>query len=65
MIKIRARIYFKEGCDIDAIENICEGFDEADIFYAEPYIRFYGSPERLQELVRAIRTVENIKCIKQ
>lgn len=58
MIKIRARIYFKENYDVDAIEEICDKFAEADQWYEERCVRFIGHPERLQELIRAIKTVE-------
>ena len=65
MIKIRARIYFKGNYDVDAVDNICEDFDEADQWYQEGSVRFNGTPERLQELIRAIRTVEDNFDVKQ
>lgn len=65
MTEIRARIYFKGNYDVDAVDNICEEFNEADQWYSDCCVRFHGTPERLQELVRAIRTVEPNFEIKQ
>ena len=59
MIKVRARIYFKGNYDVDAVDGIIQnGFEEADQWYNEGSVRFIGTPERLQELLRALRTVE-------
>ena len=40
-------------------------FDEADQWYSDCCVRFNGTPERLQELIRAIRTVEDNFDVKQ
>lgn len=58
MNKVRARIYFKGNYDVDAVDNICDRFDESDQWYNEGSVRFIGTSERLQELLRALRTVE-------
>lgn len=59
----RARIYFNDGYDVDAVDNICEQFQEADLWYNEKVVRFHGSPERLQEFLRAVKTVEEVKKV--
>lgn len=59
MIKIRKNIYFRKGYNVDAVDEIVEKFHEAEQWYADNCVRFYGHPERLQELIRAIRTVED------
>ena len=62
---IRARVYFNDNYDVDAVEDICEQFHEADLWYDEKVVRFHGSPERLQEFLRAVKTVEEPKAVKQ
>lgn len=66
MTEIRARIYFKGNYDVDAVDELLyEEFDEADQWYNDCCIRFHGTPERFQELVRAIKTIEPNFVIKQ
>jgi len=61
MIKIRADVYFNENYDVDAVDEICEKFAEAQQWYDENRVRFHGTPERLQEFVRAVRTVATVR----
>lgn len=60
MMKVRAFIYFRDGYDYEAVDDICERYDEADLWYDDNYARFQGTPERLQEFVRAIKSVEDV-----
>ena len=57
-------IYFRDGFDLDAVDEICERFCEADLWYDAKYVRFVGTSERLQEFIRAVRTVEEPIKIK-
>lgn len=52
MEKIRKTIYF-ENPDNDIFDELYDTFNEVDFFYNENYIRFHGTPERFQELMRA------------
>lgn len=54
---MRGSIYFNEGYDVGGIEEIVEQFKEADIWYREKQVRFNGTAERFQELLRAVKTV--------
>ena len=46
-----------------AVEEIVEQFKEADLWYREKEVRFIGTAERFQELVRAVKTVEEPKKV--
>lgn len=54
---MRGRIYFNDDYDVDGIEEICEKFKEADLWYKDKTIRYIGTEERFQELLRAVKTV--------
>lgn len=57
--KVRMTIHFRENYDADAIEALMdEKFPEADLWPREREVRFAGSAERSQELIRAIETIE-------
>jgi hypothetical protein len=60
---MRGSIYFNEGYDVDGVEEIVEQFKEADLWYREKEVRFIGTAERFQELVRAVKTVEEPKKV--
>lgn len=62
--KIYARILFEGNVDVDAIDEICDRYDETDYWYEEKYVKFHGYPERLQELIRELKTVETIKAVR-
>ena len=51
MMKIRTKIYF-ENATKDDLDELYERFPEVDFFYGNNFIRFYGTPERLQEVIR-------------
>jgi hypothetical protein len=63
VMSMRGSIYFNEGYDVDGVEEIVEQFKEADLWYREKEVRFIGTAERFQELVRAIKTVEEPKKV--
>lgn len=65
MIKMQARIYLKAPFDDYAIDDAIDNFVEADYTYGSNYIKFYGTPERLQEAIRAIKTVATVENVKQ
>jgi len=59
MNKVRMTIHFRENYDVDAIEALVEEkFPEADLWYDDREVRFIGTAERSQELIRAIETIE-------
>lgn len=51
MIKIRQTVYLKHATD-DDLDELYEKYNEVDFMYGDSFVRFYGSPERLQELIR-------------
>ena len=58
MNKVRMTIHFPETYDEDAIDALVENkFPEADLWTREREVRFTGSSERSQELLRAIETI--------
>lgn len=64
MIKIRSKVYIKEPFDENAIDEVSDKFVEADFTYETKYIRFYGTPERLQEFIRAVKTVATVEKVE-
>lgn len=56
-------VHFKDTYDVDAVDEIVWDFAEADHYYDDKEVRFYGTSERLQEFLRAIQTVENIDYV--
>ena len=57
--KVRMTIHFPENYDADAIDALIENdFPEADQWYNDREVRFLGTAERSQELLRAIETFE-------
>ena len=57
--KVRMTIHFRENYDADAIDALVEEkFPEADLWYDDREVRFIGTAERSQELIRAIETIE-------
>lgn len=61
MDQIKMDIYFNENYDYEAVDDICQNFEGATLWYDEGRLRFEGTPERCQELIRAIKTVETIR----
>lgn len=61
---MRSRIYFSDNYDKDGVDEICEKFKECELWYKEKFVRFNGSPERLQEFLRAVKTVAEPKAVK-
>ena len=57
-------IHFEDNYDVNAVDEICEQFMEAEQLYKEKVVRFYGIPERLQEFLRAVKTVAEVKETK-
>ena len=51
MEKLRQKIYIENATN-EILDELYEKFKEVDFMYNDKYIRFYGSPERLQELLR-------------
>ena len=52
MTDIRKTVYFDNATD-DELDDLYEKFNEVDFFYGNNYIKFHGTPERFQELMRA------------
>ena len=65
MIKLQAKIYFKEPFDEAGVDEIVEKFVEADYTYETKYARFRGTPERLQEFIRAVKTVVTVDKVTE
>lgn len=65
MMKVRAKVYPKEPYDDYAIDEVLDAFVEADLVYEDKYIQFYGTPERLQEMIRAVKTVATVDKVKE
>ena len=63
MMKVRSRVYIKEPYDDYAIDDVLDAFVEADLVYDSKYVQFFGTPERLQEMIRAIKTVATVEKI--
>lgn len=51
-------IRFRENYDVDGVDEVCDRFNGADHIYDDKVVRFIGSPERLQEFIRALKAVE-------
>lgn len=51
MMKIRAFIRF-ENPNTDELEEMDDKFPEVDYQPTDKFVRFQGSPERLQEVIR-------------
>jgi len=51
-------IRFRENYDVDGVDEVCDKFHESDQIYDDKVVRFIGSPERLQEFIRALKAVE-------
>lgn len=51
MMKIRTKIYF-ENATKDDLDELYERFPEIDFFYGDSFLKFHGTPERLQEVIR-------------
>ena len=59
MDKVRTTIHFPEGYDENTIDALVEAkFPEADLWNEDREIRFVGSAERSQELIRAVEATE-------
>lgn len=56
-------ISFEKGCDGEALDGLAWKFG-ADWNYQKKEMVYIGTPERFQELVRAIRTIETIKELR-
>lgn len=56
-------IHFRDGYDVDAVDEIVWDFAEANHYYEDNEVRFCGTPERLEEFKRAISSVEIIEKI--
>ena len=63
MMKVRSKVYIKEPYDDYAIDDVLDVFVEADLVYDDKYVAFDGTPERLQEMIRAIKTVATFEKI--
>ena len=63
MIKMKSKVYIKEPYDDYAVDDVLDSFVEADLVYDGKYVAFYGTPERLQEMIRAIKTVATVEKI--
>ena len=63
MIKMKSKVYIKEPYDDYAVDDVLDAFVEADLVYDDKYVAFYGTPERLQEMIRAIKTVATVEKI--
>lgn len=61
MQKIRYDIHFKENYNTEGVDEICETFPEAQQWYADKRVRFYGTSERCQEFLRAVATVAEVE----
>lgn len=61
MQKNRYDIHFKENYDVDGVDEICETFPEAQQWYKDKRVRFYGTAERCQEFLRAVATVAEVE----
>lgn len=65
MNKVRMTIHFPENYDEDTIDALIEQkFPEADLWYREREVRFTGSAERSQELLRAIETISEHDSVR-
>lgn len=56
-------IHFRDGYDVDAVDEIVWDFAEANHYYEDNEVRFCGTTERLEEFKRAISSVETIEKI--
>lgn len=57
--RVKMSIHFPENYDENAIDALIEkDFPEADLWYDDRTIRFLGSAERSQELLRAVETID-------
>lgn len=64
MLEVRTTIHFPDGYDVDGIDDIVNGFNEAWHDYEEHTVYFNGSAERSNELVRAVETVAKHDAVR-
>lgn len=54
-MKIRRHLILAADFNVDLVDELCEEYPELDYLYCDSFLRFYGTPERLQEIFRACK----------
>lgn len=47
-------VYLEDGFDYYAVSDVCDSIPGADIWPSEPFVRFVGSGEELEEFKRTL-----------
>lgn len=62
---MRARIQFDKDYDVDKIDDICEEYNETDLWYRDREVRFKGSDKRLDAFLNEISKISQPIKIKR
>lgn len=63
MDKVKFDIYFNDGYDEDLVDDVCVLYDEAELWYNEKRVRYFGSKERFEPFIKSLEIVGNIRKI--
>lgn len=63
MEKVKFDIYFNDGYDEDLVDDVCVLYDEAELWYNEKRVRYFGSKERFEPFIKSLEIVGNIRKI--
>lgn len=63
MKKVKFDIYFEDNYDVDLIEDICVLYDEAELWYNDKRVRYFGSTERFDPFIKSVEIVGGIRKI--
>lgn len=63
MEKVKFDIYFNDGYDVDLVDDVCVLYDEAELWYNDKRVRYFGSKERFEPFIKSLEIVGNIRKI--
>lgn len=63
MEKVKFDIYFNDGYDEDLVDDVCVLYDEAELWYNDKRVRYFGSKERFEPFIKSLEIVGNIRKI--
>ena len=63
MEKVKFDIYFNDRYDVDLVDDVCVLYDEAELWYNDKRVRYFGSKERFEPFIKSLEIVGNIRKI--
>lgn len=63
MEKVKFDIYFNDGYDEDLVDDVCVLYNEAELWYNDKRVRYFGSKERFEPFIKSLEIVGNIRKI--